>query len=68
MNRNEFTNKPNNTPVLTTRQNPFLKIQESEIYMIKENNVKKVHETIKNSFVAKPNDDCNVYKCFKILP
>jgi hypothetical protein len=36
------------------------KISDSEIYMIKDTNLKRIHDILKNSYTAKPNEECNV--------
>ena len=36
------------------------KMTDSELYMIRENNIKRIHEILKNSYTAKPNEECNV--------
>jgi hypothetical protein len=41
------------------KPNPF-KISDGEIYMIKDNNLKRIHDILKNSYTAKPNEECNV--------
>ena len=38
-----------------------LKITDNEIYMIKDYNIKRVHDIIKNSVSAKPTYECEVY-------
>ena len=38
---------------------PF-KVSDNEIYMIKESSIKRIHDVMKNSYIAKPNPDCNV--------
>jgi hypothetical protein len=52
--RNEPANKPQ-----TTRPNIF-KITDSEVYMIKDTNLRRIHDILKNSYTAKPNEECNV--------
>jgi len=37
-----------------------LKVSENEIYIIRENNIKRIHDILKNSYTAKPNMECNV--------
>jgi hypothetical protein len=37
-----------------------VKISENEIYMIRENNIKRIHDILKNSYTAKPNLECTV--------
>ena len=39
-----------------------IKSTESEIYTIKESNIKRIYDIIKNSYTAKPNEECNVSK------
>ena len=41
------------------------KMTDSEMYMIRENNIKRIHEILKNSYTAKPNEECNV--CLSII-
>lgn len=45
------------------RHTPF-KVSENEIYVIRENNIKRIHDILKNSYTAKPNLECNVTKLF----
>jgi hypothetical protein len=47
MNKNDMMTKQQ-----LPRQNLF-RINETEIYMIKENNLKKVHEVVKSSYIVK---------------
>jgi hypothetical protein len=54
MNKNEINNKN-----VYARGNLF-KISENEIYMIKESNIRRVHDIMKNTSNAKPNDGCSV--------
>jgi len=42
------------------KKNLSFKITDSELYMIKENNIKRIHDIIKNSYTAKPNEECKV--------
>jgi hypothetical protein len=52
--KNEITNKPT-----ITRPNIF-RITDSEVYMIKDTNLRRIHDILKNSYTAKPNEECNV--------
>jgi len=36
------------------------RVSDAEVYMIRENNIKRIHEILKNSYTAKPNEECNV--------
>ena len=36
------------------------RVSDAEIYMIRENNIKRIHEILKNSYTAKANEECNV--------
>jgi hypothetical protein len=40
------------------------KISDSELYMIKDTNLKRIHDILKNSYTAKPNEECNVKEIF----
>ena len=52
--RNEQTaNKPQ-----VARSN--IRITDSEVYMIKDTNLRRIHDILKNSYTAKPNEECNV--------
>ena len=39
---------------------PF-KVNDNDIYMIKESSIKRIHDVMKNSYMAKPNPDCKVF-------
>ena len=53
--KNEFINKP-----LISKPNIF-RINDSEVYMIKDTNLKRINDILKNSYTAKPpNEECNV--------
>ncbi len=54
---NENYNIKFNTGVMRHHQ---LKVSENEMYIIRENNIKRIHEILKNSYTAKPNLECNV--------
>jgi hypothetical protein len=41
------------------KQNKFT-MNDQEVYMIKESNIKRIHDILKNSYTAKANEDCNV--------
>jgi len=62
MNKNDNYNKLN----VGMRQVP-LKVSENEIYIIRENNIKRIHDILKNSYTAKPNLECKVIYLFLIL-
>jgi hypothetical protein len=49
-----MTNKPERKFI------PNFKVSDNEIYMIRENNIKRIHDILKNSYTAKPNEECNV--------
>jgi hypothetical protein len=53
--RNEIANKP---PQMS-KPNIF-RITDSEVYMIKDTNLRRIHDILKNSYTAKPNEECNV--------
>ena len=53
-NKNEIIRAP--VPQKTI---PF-RVSDNEIYMIRENSIKRIHDVMKNSYNAKPNPDCNV--------
>ena len=36
------------------------RVSDNEIYMIRENSIKRIHDVMKNSYNAKPNPDCDV--------
>ena len=36
------------------------KVSVNEVYMIRDQNFKRIHEILKNSFTAKPPEDCSV--------
>jgi hypothetical protein len=55
MNKNDINIKLN-----VGMRNVPLKVSENEIYIIKENNIKRIHDILKNSYTAKPNLECNV--------
>ena len=38
----------------------IIKSTETDIYTIKESNIKRIYDIIKNSYTAKPNEECNV--------
>jgi len=38
------------------------KLSDNEVYMIKDQNFKRIHDILKNSFTAKPPEDCSVIK------
>ncbi len=53
--KNELINKP-----LMSKPNIF-RINDSEVYMIKDTNLKRINDILKNSYTAKPpNEECNV--------
>lgn len=52
-------NAPQNKQIIDRRQFSF-KMNDSEVYMIKESNIKRIHDILKNSYTAKPNEECNV--------
>lgn len=54
MNKNEM-NKP---PISANKQ--IFRISDNEIYMIKEQNIKRIHDILKNSYTAKSNEECGV--------
>ena len=39
---------------------PSFRVSDNELYMIRENNIKRIYEILKNSFTAKPNEECSV--------
>jgi hypothetical protein len=47
-------------PQIEKKQNPNFRVSDNELYMIKENNIKRIHDILKNSFTAKPNEECSV--------
>lgn len=53
-NKNEINRVP--VPQKTI---PF-RVSDNEMYMIRENSIKRIHDVMKNSYNAKPNPDCNV--------
>lgn len=53
-NKNEINRAP--APQKTI---PF-RVSDNEMYMIRENSIKRIHDVMKNSYNAKPNPDCNV--------
>jgi hypothetical protein len=56
MNRGEISNRPHGE-----RRNILsFRVSDNELYMIRENNIKRIHDILKNSFTAKPNDECMV--------
>lgn len=59
---NSNFNNPNiNTKGLPQRQAPLsFKMSDGEIYMIRETNIKRIHDILKNSYTAKPNEECNI--------
>jgi len=42
-----------------------IKTGENDIYTIKETNIKRIYDIIKNSYTAKPNEECNVISSIK---
>ena len=42
------------------KQVPSFRVSDNELYMIRENNIKRIHDILKNSFTAKPNEECSV--------
>lgn len=38
-----------------------IKCGENDIYTIKESNIKRIYDIIKNSYTAKPNEECSVH-------
>jgi hypothetical protein len=57
--------KNDNIQTKELQPKPSFKISDSEIYMIKDTNLKRIHDILKNSYTAKPNEECNV-KIFKL--
>lgn len=53
-NKNEINRGP-----IPQRTIPF-RVNDNEMYMIRENSIKRIHDVMKNSYNAKPNPDCNV--------
>jgi hypothetical protein len=53
-NKNEISRNQN------TGKNVNIKVGDNEIYMIKETSIKRIHDVMKNSYLARPNPDCNV--------
>jgi hypothetical protein len=43
---------------------PNFKVSDNELFMIRENNIKRIHDILKNSYTAKPNEECNVRNLF----
>ncbi len=62
MNKNDNYIKLN----VGVRQVP-LKVSENEIYIIRENNIKRIHDILKNSYTAKPNLECKVMYLYLLL-
>ena len=59
MNKNqENINKPERKFI------PSFRVSDNEMYMIRENNIKRIHDILKNSYTAKPNEECNVILLF----
>lgn len=56
MNKND-----NNIKLNVGMRNIPLKVSENDIYIIRENNIKRIHDILKNSYTAKPNLECNVF-------
>jgi hypothetical protein len=55
MNKNQdISNKPERKFI------PSFRVSDNEMYMIRENNIKRIHDILKNSYTAKPNEECNV--------
>ncbi len=54
-NKNEINKGP-----IPQKSNLF-KVSDNEMYMIRENGIKRIHDVMKNSYNAKPNPDCNVF-------
>ena len=60
MNKIEYLNQQAKQQNAPDRKHISFKMTYSEIYMIKENNVKRIHDILRNSYTAKPNEECNV--------
>jgi len=61
MNKND-----NNIKLNVGMRNIPLKVSENDIYIIRENNIKRIHDILKNSYTAKPNLECNVFLFYYI--
>jgi len=59
-------NEINRAPAAPQKTIPF-RVSDNEIYMIRENSIKRIHDVMKNSYNAKPNPDCNVRFYFYFL-
>ena len=55
-----LSNKNENSRNQNIEKKVNLKVGDNEIYMIKESSIKRIHDVMKNSYMAKPNPDCNV--------
>lgn len=51
---------------LMTKPHPF-RSMESEVYIIKDNNLKRINEILKNSYSSKPNNLCKVNVSIKFF-